>query len=101
MKRSWIKRVNHKRRARLRAKQFGDHADYIQCLPCLVCQGQRVHAHHVHSRGAGGDESDLVPLCASHHSEGHQHGWKTFGKKYAIDLPAEAALLWSINEDNA
>ena len=70
----------------------------VWAMPCLIrdddCVG-RTQIHHVKSRGAGGkDPENIVPLCAYHHRVGHQNGWKTFAKRYDIDLTSEAARVW-------
>lgn len=53
-----------------------------------------VEAHHVESRGAGGDDSQVVPLCSGAHQDGHTIGWTTFAKTYSVDLERLANLLW-------
>lgn len=58
-----------------------------------VCYG-RMEAHHVVSRGAGGGDEQVVPLCAHAHGDGHLRGWETFAKEFGVDLPAIAALFW-------
>ena len=80
------------------------HKEWIEQQPCsasgkwkLYCDGAVV-AHHVRTAansGTGmkpGDEW-LVPLCDKHHKEGHQKGWKTFERKYGVDLKAIAMEL--------
>ena len=57
------------------------------------CIGKN-HAHHVTTKGAGGGDETVVPLCTWHHSEIHTIGIKTFEAKYAINLTDFAALLW-------
>jgi hypothetical protein len=74
-------------------KIFG-YKHYIRDCGCLVC-GTHSDPHHVKSRGAGGkDERNIVPLCRVHHTEGHTIGWKTFQKKYGLDLKTVAVELW-------
>lgn len=51
------------------------------------CMG-KIAAHHVKSRGAGGGDEQVVPLCTLAHSQ--QHG----GYKYPVDLKALADKLW-------
>ena len=77
------------------------HLEWIRSLPCIVpgCRVWRltgVHAHHVRI-GAGtalkpGDDM-TIPACYSHHSQGHDRGWKTFEAKYGLNLEACAAWL--------
>jgi hypothetical protein len=89
--------VNRKRKAKLTARQFGDHAEYIRSLPC-VCRGADCgpsEAAHVRSRGAGGTAADLVPLCRRHHAEQHAVGVDTFQARHNLDLRAIADDLWA------
>lgn len=57
--------------------------------PCLVsnkdCLGDTV-AHHLKTRGSGGDDvaSNLISLCVRHHSEIHAIGAYTFMTKYGL-----------------
>lgn len=86
-----MKSANPARRRKMHQRNFGDRAEHIRAMPCLVgdgCSG-RVVAAHVRARGMGGCNSDrrsLVPLCWSHHEEQHQHGASTFAQHYALDL---------------
>ena len=107
MKRTPIRRVNPARLKKLREVQYGEHAERIRELPCLVaeyggrgCDG-RVEAAHVKSRGAGGLAKDLVPLCTGHHRELHDHGVKTFQCTQMLDLASEADRLWSERHENS
>jgi hypothetical protein len=95
LKRSRIRPVNPERRERRRESQFGDHAERVRSLPCLVpgCREVPVHAAHVRSRAAGGSAADLVPLCWRHHREQHDRGVRTFERIYGVDLAAIAAEL--------
>ena len=55
-----------------------------------------VVAHHVKTRGSGGGDGTIVPLCFEHHvgeSGVHPLGVKTFRRKHGIDLPAYAVAL--------
>ena len=52
-----------------------------------------VAAHVVHTRGAGGQDCDIVPLCWRHEREWHDIGKWTFNEKYDVDLQAIAARL--------
>ena len=51
------------------------------------CEG-RMEAHHATTRGAGGGDDALVPLCAKGHRNIHD------GCCFDIDLAAIAAALW-------
>jgi hypothetical protein len=74
----------------------------VRLLPCLACscdperrratmlafdQGiTQSHAHHVKTRGAGGDdvETNLMPLCIKHHNEIHVLGNTRMAEKYPV-----------------
>lgn len=51
----------------------------IRTFPCLACepgtQGTPTEAHHVTTRGAGGDDvpQNIMPLCAEHHQAWHMN----------------------------
>lgn len=51
------------------------------------CQGA-TEAHHIVTRGAGGDDShdNVAPLCRKHHAEWHTIGIKSFVLKYDMML---------------
>ena len=57
------------------------------------CEG-KTEAHHVVSRGAGGGDEQVVPLCSKAHADGHRMGWETFQKRYRVDLASTAADMW-------
>ena len=65
-----------------------------------ICEG-RIEAHHVregdHGQGMGQkpDDSTAVPLCSSAHKGGHQMGWKSFERKWQIDLSTIAGDYWN------
>lgn len=57
-----------------------------------------IHPHHIRI-GAGtgikpGDDQ-AAGICFAHHHEGHQCGWRTFERKYGIDLHAISQTLWA------
>lgn len=74
--------------------------EQVRRLPCLACASRdaqgalaavhegtaRSHAHHVRSRGAGGDDvpENLLPLCAQHHMEIHRLGNAKMRQKYGV-----------------
>jgi hypothetical protein len=89
-----IRARNPERRRRLYREQFGSYAELVRSLPCLVCERTPCDPHHVKSRGAGGKQSDLVPLCREHHRWYHLRGHDSFEQTYQLDLEAEAASLW-------
>lgn len=85
-----IKPVNHKRKAQRNRDHFGEKAEWIRTLPCLVCGQGPSQACHAKSRGAGGTSDHLVPMCKKHHDEQHLVGVKTFGVYHGVDLMEEA-----------
>ena len=75
----------------------------IRSYGCCVCGTKyRTHIHHVRTRGAIGkiDENNVVPLCYVHDSHVHTLGRDTFAKKYSIDLPSLAIILWRKASEN-
>jgi len=109
-----IKKSNPERRRRAYDRNFGERADHIRAMPCLVaaawsppqwteagaprCFGD-VQACHARARGMGGVKGDrrtLVPLCAAHHRESGELNTTEraeFEARYQIDLTAKAAAL--------
>ena len=82
---------------RLRSKA---HLQFVASKPCLVCEAQPCHAHHItfaQARGLSQKVSDefTVPLCIIHHNELHVFGneaswWRAQG----IEPLAKASELW-------
>ena len=73
----------------------------INHIPGHECSG-RMHAHHCREGANGGmgkkpDDSTAVPLCDLAHAEIHNTGWKSFEKKYGVDLSALAGKLWRLS----
>lgn len=106
MKRSPIKRhtpmrrTNPERRARLYAHNFGEHADFVRSLPCLVTGCSRpAEAAHARARGMGGAKGswrDLVPLCRAHHIEAGEARTSqrhAFEVRHGVSLTVAAAEL--------
>ena len=62
------------------------------------CWG-RMEAHHVRTRGAGGGDEQVVPLCQGHHAQLDSPGWssKQFEAFYKVDMRAIAEKLWEIS----
>jgi hypothetical protein len=116
--RTKVKPRNSTRSAKAYARNFGDEADTVRRLPCLVaaarieayhsgrpwaqadgstpcCRGT-VQAAHVTARGMGavkGGRFDLVPLCAHHHALAGEAGTSQradFEARHGLDLRAEA-----------
>jgi len=85
----------HERRIRDKA-----HLKRVQEEPCLVCNRQPSHAHHLkfaQRRGMSQKVSDefVVPLCALHHGDLHRSSSEQdWWKRQAIDPLPVAANLW-------
>lgn len=68
-----------------------DYVRWIHSYACVVCGSHPVHAHHATSRGAGGSDRTVVPLCFTHHTGDlgiHLLGQIHFQAKFRIDLDA-------------
>lgn len=61
----------------------------------IVCSG-RIDPHHVKTRGAGGGDDKVVPMCRAHHTQLDSWGigQETFQAIYGVDLPKMADALW-------
>ena len=99
-----VKASNPERRKKAYARNFGDRADAVRKMACLVggrgedpapCQGDVVAAHVI-ARGMGGAKGDrrsLVPLCWAHHNEAGERGTTqraSFEARYEVDLLVES-----------
>ncbi len=54
-------------------------------LPCMACgKNPGGEAHHVTTRGAGGDDvaENLMPLCHEHHMAVHKMGYRAAMEKW-------------------
>lgn len=80
---------NRKRCEKASARNFGDEADAVRAMPCIISGRQAVPAHVV-SRGASGGRFDIIPLAPDLHQEQHAIGIESFAAKYGLDLRAEA-----------
>lgn len=95
LKRTRLRPVNRKRKAALRVEQFGEgYVNWLRDRACVACGTWPTEPHHIRSRGAGGRESDQVPLCRGCHDSGHGMGWKTWQARTGVDLRWEADGLW-------
>jgi hypothetical protein len=88
-----INPINRERKNRVDAKTFGPQARAARLLPCCVCARRPCDPAHVVSRGAGGTDSDVVPLCKFHHREQHDIGIQSFQARHNIVLEVVAAEL--------
>jgi len=103
--RTYLPKVNRKRAALRRARDFGSLAEWVVTLPCCISgvrtgewitlngvQTQvRVDPFHVRSRGAGGQApGNLLPVARHLHEEFGTIGRHSFAAKYQIDLEAKA-----------
>lgn len=59
------------------------------------CWG-RIDPHHVESRGAGGGDHCVVPLCRRAHDLGESPNWswQRFKDEFGVDLEKMGAALW-------
>ena len=72
--------------------------------PCYTCYGWPTEAHHLTTRGAGGDdvEDNLISLCRECHTKIHQYGLSKFAEKHPrilsfLELHKRNDLLEKIN----
>ena len=58
----------------------------IKKRSCIICGKHPSDADHIRSKGAGGSdvESNLWPLCRTHHREKHDIGLRRFATRYPI-----------------
>lgn len=70
--------------------------EYIRSLPCTVCLDPFVDAAHVQTRGSGGTDFAVVPLCRKHHTEQHTIGIRTFEEKHGVNLWEKAFRCLSV-----
>ena len=82
----------------------GARLEIIRAMGCCVtgCWYTPIHLHHVRTAansGTGMKPSDdfVVGICAHHHRQGHNIGWKKFQKVYRVDLMALAKELAQID----
>lgn len=84
-------------------KRYRDkaHLQRVSELPCLVCNRQPSHAHHLkfaQSRGMSQKVSDefVVPLCALHHGDLHRSNSEdAWWHSQNLDPLSVAAALWT------
>jgi hypothetical protein len=77
-------------------RSMNDFHEWIRTLPCAVCptmSGSEVSSvsisevcHFPTSKGAGGSDQRVIPLCHEHHMEQHTEGIGTFWNSYKRQL---------------
>ena len=67
-------------------------------IPERPCWGG-IEAHHVRTRGAGGGDEQVVPLCRGHHAQLDSPAWSStrFEQVYKINMADMAADLWRVS----
>ena len=62
------------------------------------CWG-RIETHHVKTRGAGGGDEQVVPLCQGHHALLDSPAWSStrFERDFKINMKDLADTLWSFS----
>ena len=65
----------------------------------IVCDQGRCDPHHAKTRGAGGNDSQVVPLCRRHHTQLDSWGigQETFQDIYKVNLLELAAEYWRLS----
>jgi hypothetical protein len=93
-----------KRRLKSAWRSDPKHLEFVRSQPCCVrgClePGEPHHVRSASTSGTGLKPADLghtISVCRKHHDEGHDRGWRTFERKYGLDLAAEAAFLGSVS----
>ena len=75
-----------KRSAAERERIYGPkgRVEWVKSLPCLICQRTPSENAHTENGGMGrkADYTTIVPLCAAHHRELHQHGQESFEEQH-------------------
>jgi len=82
----------------------GARLEIVRAMGCCVpgCWHTPIELHHVRTAANSGtgmkpDHTAVIGICVHHHRQGHHVGWKTFQKRYAIDLVALAKELAQID----
>ncbi len=77
-----------------------EYKEFVRGLPCLVCGRDGSDPHHLVAIGMGSNRKNatykdfvLIPLQREYHVELHTIGYKTFEKKYKINLFYESVLV--------
>lgn len=78
----------------------------VRSCPCMACrsvgetQEYPTEAHHVTTRGAGGDDAwnNVMPLCSKHHEEWHRSPVKVIQKYPCVKNWLKLAERWDVLE---
>ena len=94
-RRTKLRPVNPERAAKAKAACFGPQAALARTMPCANCDAPGPsQAAHVRSRGAGGKDEDVIPLCAKCHRNQHDQGWEALAQnKSALEVYATALRI--------
>lgn len=85
-----IRPVNGRHRQARRERQFGPQSELARRSPCAACGSPPPSdPAHVRSRGAGGDDSQVIPLCRRCHIRQHARGWRALEAEHGFRV-AEA-----------
>lgn len=94
-----IKKVNRKRRAKLRQINYGAKGDWITKQACAVCGGgPTVPAHAPYTKAARTGNRYLLPFCVPCETEFHRVGVASFAKNHGLTVPRleRMALAWEL-----
>lgn len=75
-----LPKLNRRRAAQRRARDFGEQAEFVRTQPCCVCshmgwvQDSPTDVHHEPPRSCGGRDRDTLPLCRGCHRRRHEIG---------------------------
>lgn len=82
-----------------------NHLKFVRGFACVCaghqrfkCEG-RMEAHHQVTRGAGGGDEQVVPICAFHHALLDSPGWsqKRLEAECGVDFEKVAEGLWRVS----
>lgn len=94
------KRTKPRRSSAIKCRAHTNWVSNPEIWQCLVvgkreeCMG-RLDPHHVITRGAGGGDEQVVPLCRRHHDICHDLKTDKFDALYGTDIAETARLLWA------
>lgn len=73
----------------------------IRTLKCVACRHYRSEAHHIKTKGSGGDDSpfNVIPLCSNCHTQS-EYAWHRnrarFFKKFPHVLVHLKSMGWEL-----